>query len=111
MDPRLLAGADAYRLAFFHKTNGIRLGILQRDQRDEQVPLAFRGYRLIRGGDIRQQFFPQDDIVAPLLKFHPEYRFAFNILRFIRRVDLDDGVAAFALAFQYRQLRRRSRGR
>ena len=73
VDARLLAGADADRLAAVHDAHRVGLGVLQDDQREQHVARHRRRDVPRRGGDVGQQIAADGGGVAGLLQGHAEH--------------------------------------
>ena len=72
MDAALLARAHADGLAVLGVADGVRLGVFERDERNDHVALRVIGKRLIFGDDVRKQRLVDLAVVASLLEGHAE---------------------------------------
>ena len=100
VDTGLLPRADADGLPVHRVAHGVRLGVFQRDERNEQVAARTLG----QVGVLCHKLFkkrPVDAaVVMPLLKRHTEHLLALERGGFISGIDLHNVVAALALGAQ-----------
>ncbi|MNC40148.1 hypothetical protein D3C75_888400 [compost metagenome] len=68
VNPRLLSGADADGLSIQSVHNGVGLGIFQRNQRNQQIPLGLLRQILVCGDDMAQRIIVDNRIIALLLQ-------------------------------------------
>ena len=79
MDAALLSGTDTDSLSVLDVADGVRLGVLQRDEGDNQVALGLSGEGLVLCGDVlKQGRVVQLDLVASLFEGHAEALLALN---------------------------------
>ena len=100
MDTRLLARAVADHLAVGYKTHRVGLGVLQGDERQQHVAAGVFGDLTPAGDDVVEQVIAGDYGIASLLERNPEHLALFEVGGLVRRVDLDQGVAAATLGFE-----------
>ena len=100
MNSGLLAGTDADGLTVNSVANGVGLGVLQGDQRNDQVDLCAFGQILVGSNDVLQQMCADLEIIAALLKCNAENLLALLYIGDIILVDLDHVISALALGFQ-----------
>ena len=100
MDAALLARAHADGLSVIGEAHGVRLGIFEGDQRNDQV--AHGGFRqvLVGGHHVPQQLRVDFEIVAALLKGDAEHLLALLRIGHEIGIDLHDVVIALALGFE-----------
>ena len=72
MDAALLAGADADGLAAPDIADGVRLRVLERDKREEQVVHGALGEGLVRRNDVAEALAGDGQGVVALLKTDAE---------------------------------------
>ena len=100
VDAALLSGTDADGLAIFHVAHRIRLGVLQRDERYDEVDLCGIGDFLVLGHDVCQQILVDGEEVVPLFKRDAENILVFLFGAHVVSIDLHDVVVALLLRFQ-----------
>ena len=97
MDTRLLARADTDGLAALRVADRIRLCILQRDKRDEQIALGVLGKILALCNNVGEHIGVDLDLIAALLEGNAEHLLCLNGRGDIILINGDDVVAAFTL--------------
>ena len=68
VDSGLLTGTDTDGLAVISKADGVRLGVLQGNERNDQVDLGTLGQVLVGGDDVLKQMLADLEVIAALLK-------------------------------------------
>ena len=100
VDAALLAGPHADGLAVLHIAHRVGLGVLQRDEGDNQIPLGLGGESLVLGGQVFQQAFVDFQLIAALLEGDAEHVLVLDGGGLVSRVNLHHIVAALALLLQ-----------
>ena len=100
VDAGLLAGSDADGLAVLDEAYRIRLGILQSDQGNLDIPDCFRAQVLILCDNISKESVVDYQILTALLKGHAEHLLALQLRRPVIRIDLNNDIIAVFLASQ-----------
>ena len=98
VDSGLLAGADTDGLAVISEADGVGLGILQRNQRDDEVDFGIIGQFLVFGHDVFQQMLADLEVVAALLEGDTENLLVFHFGRNIVRINSHHIVATLTLS-------------
>ena len=102
MDAALLSSSDANGLSVFHIAYRVRLGILQRDERDDKVAHSLGGEGLVLRGNIgKKGGIAQVHLVTTLLEGYAKHLLVLDGSRAVGGVDLDNIVGAFAFCLQY----------
>ena len=102
VDTALLAGTNTDGLSVLDIAYRVRLGVLQRDESNNQVALGLGRERLVPCGDIfKQGGIVQFDFVTSLFEGHTEALLRLNGGRLVRRINLDNIVGALTLILQY----------
>ena len=101
VDAALLPCTDADGLSVLHVADGVRLRVLQRDERDDEVAAGILGECLVLRGDVPEESrVVETDLVAPLLEGDAEHLLALHGLGAVGGVNLDDVVRSLALLAQ-----------
>ena len=98
--PGLLSGSDAYHLSSDRVSHGIRLSILQCDQRDKQIPHSTLREILILSRDVPEAVRGEFQIVVPLLEVESEDLLRLYRIRLIIRIHLNDEITALPLLLE-----------
>ena len=97
MHSGLLSGADSDRLSVLDEADGIRLGILQSDQRDLDITDRLRRKLFILRDHILKERIVNDKILASLLEGHAIDLLALQLGGLIGRIHLKDDIVPVLL--------------
>ena len=102
MDTTLLSGADADCLSVFDITHRVALRVFQNDECDDQIPFGFGRKRFVPCGYIvKQRGIIEPYVIAMLFESDTKHLLAFNRIRLIVRINLDDIIGSFTFVLQY----------
>ena len=102
VDTALLTSTDANGLSVLNVADTVRLGVLQRDEGDNQVALSLRRESLVLRGDILEEGrVVKFDFVAALFEGHTKALLTLDGLWLVGRVNLDDVIGTLTLVLQY----------
>ena len=96
----LLPCADTYRLAVLHIADGVRLGILESYERDDEILDGRLGQLLLFGHDVFEHSGIDPEIVSALLEGDAEHLLALDGLGPVGEVDVHDVVVALLLGLE-----------
>ena len=97
MDAALLAGAHAYGHAVLYVADGVALGVLKRDEGNDQIYHSLFGQFLVVGDDVLQEGLVDLEVVVALLEGDAEHVLGLLRSADVIFVDLDDVVLALLL--------------